>query len=686
MHMGETTVAQFKNLKSLYNHLERHVADYAGAHRISSLFEAVYKLKEVEGKRNESDKALWERWFFALEFTAGEAENWCAHIKERFDQKIYAYAAKRLRSTQNPVLRARYAHILWCSPNKNIDHAQIAVDCYIQAAKKYEQRDRKEPHGQWGFEVIVSLQNAYGLAVRTKYRIQEVKVEVLRLVRHFNPKSSWSFRVRQELIEVVLEDKRQFGRTKLAGLQNVCWRLAGIGMKIKNGGRVHDAIDMLNLGEKVDKRLGQTSHDWNLRRGKCYEILMQMRKAGDPAVPSFCLDAIENYRKAGKTEKVRSLEAQYAELAASVRLSKVTVRIDQTEAVKRGRELAQKVAKWQPQKVISFLIHQQELFPRYADIKKRVSAGNIEPILMDMPSTTIDDRGHASRHFSTENERQHRERVRMYEQELAYYKLPVIRQVLFQSIRNGKLSQKTLNKYLQQKSWLGKTLCVKSPTHGMRRYRWLDLLEASLDSYFGKTLRWLRDGTNTPNLVLEIDSLTLKFEGLLRDLLGLAGVATFRLKRQDRSLTEERYVGDLLYKKEVRHLFGEDDLFFLRFLLSEDAGYDLRNRVAHCLILAEDYSINYMHLLLLALLKLAKYDLAQNNEIVASRDGSAFHLASCMLVRRILVKNRIALPNSRTASKKGYAACRACKPEHTGPKKHPKTNTHSTQYVLVVRS
>jgi hypothetical protein len=207
-----------------------------------------------------------------------------------------------------------------------------------------------------------------------------------------------------------------------------------------------------------------------------------------------------------------------------------------------------------------------------------------------------------------------------------------------------------------------------------------------LDSYFGKTLRWLRDGTNTPNLVLEIDSLTLKFEGLLRDLLGLAGVATFRLKSQDRSLTEERYVGDLLYKKEMRYLFGEDDLFFLQFLLSEDDGYDLRNRVAHCLILAEDYHIDYMHLLVLALLKLAKYDLAQNNEIVASRAGSRFHLASCNLVRRILVKNRKALPNSRTASKKGYAACRVCKPEHPEPAKHPRTETSGTQHVLVVRT
>lgn len=57
-------MAQFNNLKSLHNHLERYAPDYAGAHRISTLFEVVYKLKESDGKRNEADRALWEALVF----------------------------------------------------------------------------------------------------------------------------------------------------------------------------------------------------------------------------------------------------------------------------------------------------------------------------------------------------------------------------------------------------------------------------------------------------------------------------------------------------------------------------------------------------------------------------------------------------------------------------------------------
>lgn len=682
-------MAEFDNLTSLYNRLETCAADYPGAHRISSLFQVVYnKLKEDESKRNEADRALCEYRFFALRFTAGAVENWCDHITASFDSQTYTYAAERLRSTQNPVLRARYAHILWCSSNKNIDHARDAIDSYIQTAKTYEREDRKETHGWCGFEVSIAIRNAYGLAIRTQYRITEVKTELLRLIRHFNPKSRWSFRVRQELIKVILEDRRQFGISELAGLQDVCWRLAGVGMKSRTEASIQEAKDMLALGKKIDQRLKQQSHNWSLRIGKCYENLTQLRQEGDNAIPFFYLNAIKEYKKAGKTVKARSLEQQYGKLAGSIRLGNSTVRIDQTEVVKRSRELAEKVTKLRAEEVIQYIVNQQELLPRYADIKQRVSARSIEPILMDMASTTIDDHGHASQHFSSVDERLYRERVRIFAQQLTCYKLPIINQVLLTAIEKRKFSTETFMDYIREKSWLGKELCRESPRAGTLKYRWSQLLEPSLSGYFNKMLEWLTNGTLAPNLILEIDSLTLKFEGVLRDLLRITAVPTFRQKpdRKGRTTTEEKDVGALLYDENVGSLFDENELFFFRFLLVEKSGYNLRARIAHSLMLAADYHLDYMHLMVLALLKLAKYDLAQNNEIVASRAGSTFHLANCMLVRRILAKNRIVLPNSKAASRKGYAACRVCKPEHSEPANHPRVNTSRTQHILVVRS
>jgi len=81
-------------------------------------------------------------------------------------------------------------------------------------------------------------------------------------------------------------------------------------------------------------------------------------------------------------------------------------------------------------------------------------------------------------------------------------------------------------------------------------------------------------------------------------------------------------------------------------------------------MLPEDYCIDYMHLLLLALLKLAKYDFAGDSEVVLSKEGHIFHRSICHQVERIPVKHRTTLPNCETATKNGYVPCRLCKSEH----------------------
>jgi len=45
--------------------------------------------------------------------------------------------------------------------------------------------------------------------------------------------------------------------------------------------------------------------------------------------------------------------------------------------------------------------------------------------------------------------------------------------------------------------------------------------------------------------------------------------------------------------------------------LVEKAGYNLRHKVAHSLIFFGEYRINYMHLLILMLLKIGKFDFAK---------------------------------------------------------------------------
>ena len=56
------------------------------------------------------------------------------------------------------------------------------------------------------------------------------------------------------------------------------------------------------------------------------------------------------------------------------------------------------------------------------------------------------------------------------------------------------------------------------------------------------------------------------------------------------------------------NLLDEDDLLFFRFLFVEQAGYNLRNRVAHGLTNQEHYTLEYALFTLLAVFRLARYE------------------------------------------------------------------------------
>ena len=67
----------------------------------------------------------------------------------------------------------------------------------------------------------------------------------------------------------------------------------------------------------------------------------------------------------------------------------------------------------------------------------------------------------------------------------------------------------------------------------------------------------------------------------------------------------------LLHDPRVDTLFDPNDLLLFRFLFVEQLGITLRHRVAHGLMLIEDYYFGVLQLLFVALMRLAKYPLPE---------------------------------------------------------------------------
>lgn len=506
---------KFTDLKGLYNHLEKNAADYKYSHQIGELFRELRDLKFKENESEEAKKAQWEVDFFNFWVKDGKINPKFTKTNEkgevieypnldRLDDKTCKYLIERLDNTSNPLLKARYSLILWCSPYKHAKYAKIAIDSYLKLIKIYETKDGKEPQGHYGLDILDAIKNAYSLACQVRYKLEKVKSEIRRLVDGFNFKSSSSFALRARLIDLMLQDKRRFSKEDFVGFEHICWKIS----RSLEKSNIHGAIQMLELGEKVDEKQGKKTHEWRRQIAELYETLMRARE-NDLASLTFCQLAIDNYKKIKDEKKIKELEKRYSELKGSVKLKKFEMKIDFTEHMKKCREIAEKITQNKPEEIIKFLMLDKNLLPRFKDMEKAAGELNKEyPLQHLFPKEIIDQSGHTAQHFSDENERKYYGMLQQYDMELKLNKMYLINEIFFAAIQERKLSASILLEFLRQYSWFGKNIPKKLEKDKIIQYNWLNLIAPALHEYFLQIHYYFQNPANYPNLVLSIDSLT----------------------------------------------------------------------------------------------------------------------------------------------------------------------------------
>lgn len=616
-------MGNLNELESVYNHLEEHAADYKYIFQLGKLFQRVRDLKHKEGKKHEAEIAQWELDSFNFEInknilnpkyivTNEKGEEVKIPNIDNFNENTYEYLIERLNSTSNPILKARYAHILWLSPKKHSKYAKNVIDSYLEIIKIFEKKDKEKPKDHYGLRIGNIVNNAFCIGCQIKYRLNEIKAEIMRLIKNFNLDSSSAFALRFTLIDLVLDEKKIFQKKDLGWLEKECWQLSDV--LIKEGNR-HGAIRMLERGEKIEEGLGKTSSKWRKKIAEAYESLIYQAEDGKNfAVISFCQQALENYKKIKDPKKIKELEKRYIELKGSMELAKVEKKVDLTNHIKKCKEIVAKIViKEQPEGIIKLLMLSKDLLPKYKDMEKYANKIGEDSIIFQLiPETVMDQRGHAAQHFTEQEEKNYKRILDMYGWEIQFNKRFMIKEIFFQAIIEKKLSGEVFLKFFKEKSWLGKNL--KRTVAGEEiQYNWLNLIAPSILNYFNMMNYFFLDSSESPNLVLPIDSLILKIEGLLRDMCEFSGLATFRqtTDKKGRPIVREKDLHSLLYEDKIKELFDEDDLLFFKYLLVEQAGLNLRHRIAHSLLYFQEYNVDIMHLLIIALLRIGKYDIAK---------------------------------------------------------------------------
>jgi phosphopantetheinyl transferase (holo-ACP synthase) len=430
-------------------------------------------------------------------------------------------------------------------------------------------------------------------------------LEVKRLIFNFNPESTCLFRVRADLLGLMIKEKTIFTKDDFSGIDDLCFNFS------KALGDSHQAITILQLGEMVEQKTGNAKYNWNELIAESYEKMMTPNLQNNKHVAiEFCNHALEYYKLAKNEEKIEKLEAIYTELSRSLEFPKIEVEIDLKEYIADCEKRVKELMKFTPEQIIGFIMTDKSLLPDYQFTKELTQKISKQfQMQANLPITLTDEQGHTAQCFTTPEEIELYRTLHQYHMILENYCMRFLNMVFIEGLKENKITYEALMEFFQKYSWFGKTIPKKRFNKEVP-HNWLSLLAPSLFEYFAQMDYWKASG-NYPNLVLCIDSLVLKIEGLLRDMFFFKDIATFTSKadKNGKRITYEKELNALLNEKRMSELFDPNDLLLFKFVLIEKAGYNLRHKIAHSLMLSAEYHVNYAHLLILILLKLGSYNL-----------------------------------------------------------------------------
>lgn len=512
-----------------------------------------------------------------------------------FSKESIPYLKERAEKTKNPFLIARYYHILY-EIEKNQKHAKKAIAAY----KKIIHLKVSDEHEEW---IIPSVQAILRLTEKSKCNVDETKKELDDLINNETITVYDRYYIIKELAESSLYKSYELKFYPELSLKWIIQTRDGnyffnkelllTAIKISINNEIETNIFYEKLAENEDILLKEHPEDSDFIKSR---ILAEM---------------MEYYKKAKNIPKYEETRKEYTRVKSLVELNEVEVPLDEKLNSALNDEINRNVGKiisWDTNAILSYFSNDSSLFP---DIQKtsKEATEYYKSSFFSIVSTTVFDINVNTKTLS-EQENVENEILKHYQILFGFSVLPTFMRVLSNGVINGKISYQHVYNYLAQNSWYGQNfpkMKMRTNKNEHNSYNWLNLLAPALHNFFSQIEAAVLLGSNTPfsNWILSLDSLTLKFEGALRDFIRLTGASTSIVRNDE---IREMLLEDLINSDTAKEKFTENDLALFKIVFT-NKGENIRNNIAHCFYHSEDYSLDKIFKVLFCILRLGKYKL-----------------------------------------------------------------------------
>ena len=519
-------------------------------------------------------------------------------IKNLTDNDV-SYLLNYLNVSQNLYIKSKINHFLFIKAKcKNkISFANTAIDAYFELFNQYLINE----YDTW-LELSYIFKNLTDLVFKASYKINELKQLSINIVKTSNKNV-----LIREAIEFLIEKvkKKKFDKSVLKGFINICKT------KIKNSGdNINWAEGFIELGRKISRIKKGSLRQWDLLQAKAYEKEMkkaqQLNNNGIVAA-SWCKDAITYYKKAKNKNKADKLFKKYGDLCRTVQYA--TIDCPPYDLQADIDKLKSFIDESNNLDVLYEIIY--DFIPKYENNKKTAQNILAKSSLTNFCSSVYTDiYGQVVGYSSTDEENFKHELWNVYKVSFNFSSILLFHYIQY-ALKTNKLNAGLLIEYLKT-TWLGSLIRKTLPENQILSYQWLEHIEQPIISYFSKQQKYLYDNNFRLTFINEVDSLTLKIEGILRDIVELAHIEGFSVRKfvtdkNGRQISNWKSINELLWDSNILKILHEDDVWFMRYFLTDHL--DVRNNIAHCLILnpyQEQYYYGFQWLLII-ILRLSVY-------------------------------------------------------------------------------
>jgi hypothetical protein len=258
--------------------------------------------------------------------------------------------------------------------------------------------------------------------------------------------------------------------------------------------------------------------------------------------------------------------------------------------------------------VIQFLVHDKYFIPSKDFILTQASKKE-EGFLSSFLGgnyNIFDQRGNLVKICSTEEEKIEYKIIQIYNWAMQF-NIVSLNLILKELIITEKITFDEIYQDMISNTWLS-YIFKNSINNGQEtKYTYSNILQTLLKEYFRIFNKYLSlKALPCTEFMMFIDSSSLKIEGLIRELFTLKGYPTIVFDNNT-GTTHEKDLNALLRDENINIFLDEDEVLFFKYLFIEQGGLNLRNRVAHSLLLEQEYNMGFANLIFLSLLRLFKF-------------------------------------------------------------------------------